>query len=336
MEMSRSWQEDFCRHLETERNASEHTVDAYRRDIAEFGSRIMENENFTDWGSVDNDQARLFVMKLFDAGDAKRTIRRKLSALRSFYRFLIRHGKLEDNPFSGLAPIKSDKPLPVVMSISDIDRLITGVKSYWEQAAAAGLSKSEESAEFAQARDTALIELIYSGGLRISEAVGADLGDLDLHNAVVLVRGKGKKERMAALGSQAVRLGEGLAEGLIVEVGVVAEAAVAAGIIDDESFGLTTDCNFPSVGVDERDTANEAGGALLYGQVCQVLEQKSVIGGIVAVSAGIAGRVDPGPVPFRCSRHSSAALTAGNCFTVIGGILLYGQFQSPYNISVFL
>ena len=203
--MSRSWQEDFCRYLETERNASEHTVDAYRRDIAEFGSRIMENENFTDWGSVDNDQARLFVMKLFDAGDAKRTIRRKLSALRSFYRFLIRHGKLEDNPFSGLAPIKSDKPLPVVMSISDIDRLITGVKSYWEQAAAAGLSKSEESAEFAQARDTALIELIYSGGLRISEAVGADLGDLDLHNAVVLVRGKGKKERMAALGSQAVR-----------------------------------------------------------------------------------------------------------------------------------
>ena len=131
----------------------------------------------------------------------KRSIQRKLSSLRSFFRFQIKHENLKENPFSGLAPIKSDKPLPVVMSISDIDRLIAGVRDYWTGVAAAGLSKSEDAAEFAEARDAAMIELIYSGGLRIGEAVGLNLGDVDLNNRVVLVRGKGKKERLAAIGT---------------------------------------------------------------------------------------------------------------------------------------
>ena len=193
----------FIHYLETERNASVHTVSAYLRDIREFGRKIRDDENFSDWLSVDNDQARSFVMKLFDAGDSKRSIQRKLSAMRSFYRFLIKHSFTEENPFSGLAPIKSDKPLPVVMSINDIDRLIAGVKEYWQQAAITGLSQTEDSAEFAQARDSAMIELIYSGGLRIGETVGLNLGDVDNRNGCVRVRGKGKKERLAAIGTQA-------------------------------------------------------------------------------------------------------------------------------------
>ncbi|MBR1951265.1 MAG: tyrosine recombinase XerC [Lentisphaeria bacterium] len=199
----KSLTERFLHYLETERNSSAHTVSAYARDIREFAVKIREDENFNDWTSVDHDQARTFVMKLFDAGDSKRSIQRKLSALRSFYRFLIKHDLAENNPFSGLAPIKSDKPLPVVMSINDIDRLIAGVKEYWQQAAITGLSKTEDSAEFAQARDTAMIELIYSGGLRIGEAVGLDLGEVDDRNGCVRVRGKGKKERLAAVGTQA-------------------------------------------------------------------------------------------------------------------------------------
>lgn len=199
----KSLTERFLHYLETERNSSAHTVSAYARDIREFAVKIREDENFNDWTSVDHDQARTFVMKLFDAGDSKRSIQRKLSALRSFYRFLIKHDLAENNPFSGLAPIKSDKPLPVVMSINDIDRLIAGVKEYWQQAAITGLSKTEDSAEFAQARDTAMIELIYSGGLRIGETVGLNLGDIDNRNGCVRVRGKGKKERLAAVGTQA-------------------------------------------------------------------------------------------------------------------------------------
>ena len=191
----------FIHYLKTERNASPHTIDAYRRDIAEFGLRIRDDEHFSDWTGVDHDQARTFVIKLFDAGDSKRSVQRKLSSLRSFYRCLMKHGQATDNPFSGLAPIKSDKPLPIVMSIGDIDRLIAGVRTYWQSAAASGLSKSEDSAEFSEARDTAMIELLYSGGLRIGEAVGLNLGDVDLNNRLVLVRGKGKKERLAAIGT---------------------------------------------------------------------------------------------------------------------------------------
>ena len=193
--------ESFLHYLGTERNASPHTIAAYRRDIAEFGRRIRDDGDFSDWASVDHDQTRAFVMRLFDAGDSKRSVQRKLSALRSFFRFQIKHEKLTDNPFSGLAPIRSDKPLPVVMSISDIDRLIAGVRTYWASAAAAGLAKSEDASEFAAARDAAMIELIYSGGLRIGEAVGLNLGDVDLNNRVVRVRGKGKKERLAAIGT---------------------------------------------------------------------------------------------------------------------------------------
>lgn len=194
----------YIHYLKTERNASEHTISAYGRDIREFGSKIRDDENFSDWLSVDHDQARAFVMKLFEAGDSKRSIQRKLSALRSFYRFLLKHDLAESNPFSGLAPIKSDKPLPVVMSINDIDRLLAGVKDYWQQAAVTGLSKTEDSAEFAEARDCAMIELIYSGGLRIGEAVSLNLGDIDAAGGCVRVRGKGKKERLAAMGSMAV------------------------------------------------------------------------------------------------------------------------------------
>ena len=195
--------DSFLHYLKTERNSSEHTVAAYSRDIREFGSRIRDDQDFSDWTSVDHDQARSFVMKLFDAGDSKRSIQRKLSAMRSFYRFLIKHNLAENNPFSGLAPIKSDKPLPVVMSINDIDRLIAGVKEYWEQAALTGLAKTEDSADFAEARDTAMIELIYSGGLRIGETIGLNIGDIDSRSGCIRVRGKGKKERLAAIGTQA-------------------------------------------------------------------------------------------------------------------------------------
>lgn len=203
--MAKFLQDEFFRYLETERNASAYTVDAYRRDIAEFGSLVRDDAAFSDWTGVDQDQARTFVMKLFDAGDSKRSIQRKLSALRSFYRFLVKRELTEDNPFAGLAPIKSDKPLPLVMSTNDIDRLISGVCSFWEQAAASGTAKSDDSADFASARDSAMIELIYSGGLRIGEAVGLNMEDLDLGGGFVRVRGKGKKERLAAIGNQAFR-----------------------------------------------------------------------------------------------------------------------------------
>ena len=197
---------DFLRYLRAERNASEHTAEAYSRDILEFVTRVKgSDESFNDWAGVDRDDAKIFLVKLHEAGDGKRSMQRKLSAMRSFFRYLVRSELVKENPFLRLPPVKADQPLPLVMSVNQIDRLTAAVEAFWNQALAAGIPKSEESAAFSAARDLAMIEVIYSGGLRISEAVGLNYGDIDLIGGVARVRGKGKKERLAVLGRPAER-----------------------------------------------------------------------------------------------------------------------------------
>lgn len=196
---------DFLTCLEAERAASRHTVAAYSRDLHEFLKETLETDaDFTGWEEVDRDTARAFLLGLSRKKNGKRTIKRKLSALRSFFRFLVREGAVKSNPFLNLAPIKTAQPLPLVFSVGEIDRLSQAVSDYWQQAAAAKQTKNEASAELGESRDRALVELIYSGGLRISEAVGINLADIDLGSGAVKIRGKGKKERLAILGPPAV------------------------------------------------------------------------------------------------------------------------------------
>lgn len=198
--------DDFLTALRLERNCSEHTISAYKRDISEFIVKVREaDESFNDWQSVDTDQARRFMMLLHESGTSKRSMQRKRSALSSFYRYLVRHGLVKNNPFLHLYGIKADKSLPHVLSIPQIDELTKIVPRYWEWASGNGLAKTQEGAEFAAARDLALIETIYSAGMRISEAVGINLGDIDFGNGIVKLRGKGKKERFGILGKQALQ-----------------------------------------------------------------------------------------------------------------------------------
>lgn len=197
--------ENFLRYLGAERNASEHTIAAYKADIAEFGKRVMDRENFDDFASIDRDQARSFVVQLYAAGDSKRSVQRKLSAMRSLFRYLLRQKVVESNPFANLPPIKSDKPLPVVMQVQQVEKLLESIPLYWQQKITDGNVKNQAQAEGASLRDTALTETIYSGGLRISEAVGLNIADIDLAQGLMNIRGKGRKERLAALGAPAVR-----------------------------------------------------------------------------------------------------------------------------------
>ena len=204
--MLQGYAADFLRYLRAERNASEHTVEAYSSDILEFITPVKGGEeSFNDWNGVDRDDAKIFLLRLHEAGDGKRSMQRKLSAMRSFFRYLVRSELVRENPFLRLPPIKADQPLPLVMNINQVENLIEAVGSYWRDAVASGIARSAEGAEFASARDTAMVELIYSGGLRIGEAVGLNYGDLDLAGNSVRVRGKGKKERLAILGAPAHR-----------------------------------------------------------------------------------------------------------------------------------
>lgn len=196
--------DSFLHYLRLERNYSEHTVEAYKSDILEFVEKVRESdESFEDWKSVDSDQARRFLTMLRENGNSKRSMQRKRSALSSFFRYMIRHNNIDKNPFVHLYSIKADKPLPQILSVPQIDQLTGVVPQYWDWAFANGLSKTEESATFSAARDLALIETIYSAGMRVSEAVGMNMGDIDLPGGIAKLRGKGKKERYGILGQKA-------------------------------------------------------------------------------------------------------------------------------------
>ncbi len=194
----------FIRHLQNEKNSSEHTVAAYYSGVVEFAVKIRNSDaSFDDWQSVDREQARSFIMALNESGNSKRSIQRKLSSMRSFFRYLMTAGIVAANPFCDLPQIKAGKPLPKVMSINQIELLINAVTIFWENALSSGTARTEGGALFSASRDRAIIESIYSGGLRISEALNLNYIDADISSGIVKIRGKGKKERLAVLGGPA-------------------------------------------------------------------------------------------------------------------------------------
>ena len=201
--------DSFTRYLQNERDASAHTVASYRIDIIQFANLVLKKnpeESEIDWKSVNVYDARNFVVLLQEEeGESKTSIQRKLSGLRSFYRYLMREGMSEINPFIGLASPKRQKLLPKYMTVDEVAHLLDAPASYWKNAYEKDIAKDEGSAIFAAARDAAMLEVIYSGGLRISEAAGLNLADADLLSGVMKVRGKGKKERFCGLGGPAIR-----------------------------------------------------------------------------------------------------------------------------------
>ena len=126
---------------------------------------------------------------MLEQGYARSTVARKIAALRSIYKVLLRRGHTQANPLSGLRTPKTAKRLPKFLSVTEVEKLISAVPSdgLWSW------------------RDLAILEVLYGGGLRVSELVSADMADLDLDEGVMRVRGKGKKERIAPLGRTASR-----------------------------------------------------------------------------------------------------------------------------------
>ena len=199
-----NYPEAFARYLLYERGGSTHTVDGYRRDIREFTEIAAgTSEDDCDWAKFDRESARTFIFELHQRGLGKNSILRKISALRSFYKFLCRENVVKDNIFQDVASPHKDRSLPKIFSVSAIDKLCDAPRQYWEHAIATGTAKDEFFARFAAARDHAIIEVLYSGGLRIGEGMGLNLTDIDLPAGIVKVFGKGSKERLCALGRPA-------------------------------------------------------------------------------------------------------------------------------------
>lgn len=199
----------FVRYLEVERNASRHTVSAYLQDLRQFAEFVWEEKAPPyEWSTVDRFHARRFLMVFQKSGSAPTTTGRKLASLRAFFRHLQREEQVAANPFSGLHGPKQPRQLPDVLSVDEIDRLLAAPMKIYERETATEAKREPHPKglqRYFALRDRALLEVLYSTGARVSEVAAMTQKALDLLGGVVVVRGKGKKERLCPLGGPATR-----------------------------------------------------------------------------------------------------------------------------------
>jgi len=199
--------EHFLRYLSGERDASEHTLKSYRMDILQFAAQRWGNDGQRPfaWREADRYAARRFLAGFQKDGKKATTTNRKLSSLRSFYRFLIREGHADINPFSGVQSPKLPKRLPKVLSIVDVGRLLDAPRKTEPPPGADKNPRVQAFDNYARHRDAAILELLYSTGMRVSELTSLTADRIDYLSGVVKVRGKGKKERLCPMGNPAAR-----------------------------------------------------------------------------------------------------------------------------------
>src|SRR5438067_4742115 len=195
----------FLDYLKLEKHFSDYTVKSYGADLIQFG-QFMAGEighaNSTASGApltleqVDERQLkcepltiREFLAYLYAQNYTKSTTARKLATLRSFYKFLIRRGVVSVNPLSTIRTPKQEKRLPKCLDLEQVQKLL----------------EAPGDADLLSARDKAMLEVLYSSGIRVSELVELEMSDLDLQEGVLRVKGKGRKDRLTPIGSQAIR-----------------------------------------------------------------------------------------------------------------------------------
>ena len=176
--------ERFYSYLESERRYSTHTLAAYGRDLTTFIAFC--GPGLPGWEGIDEHRVRGFVASQHRKGLSGRSLQRQLSAIRTLFNFLCRHGLARRNPAQCIPAPKSPRRLPETVGVDQINRLL-----------------SLHCSDALSCRDLAVMELLYGCGLRLSELTGLDLGDIDWQQRTVLVSGKGRKQRLAPFGSKA-------------------------------------------------------------------------------------------------------------------------------------
>jgi integrase/recombinase XerC len=181
-----AWIGRYLAHVRTERRLSAHTESAYRRDLEALAA-FCEVEKIAGWKQLDNFHVRTFAAREHRDGLGPRSVQRRLSALRSFFNYLIREQVLDSNPAADIRAPKAAKRLPKTLDVDQVGSLL-----------------ARTPADALSRRDVAMLELLYSSGLRLAELAGLDVADLDLADRTVRVLGKGAKTRVLPVGSKAV------------------------------------------------------------------------------------------------------------------------------------
>ena len=185
--------ERYIQYLQYERNASPHTIRNYRSDLEQFHTFLIQHagEEKVPIKSIDALRIRAYLAHLFEKENKKSSIARKLSAVRAFFKFLMREGAIVENPSKAVSTPKQARTLPRIMTEEEMNEFLNRIA----EGAATGNP--------ALLRDHAILELLYASGLRVSELVGLDLRQVNFGDGMVLVRGKGNKERIVPFGSKA-------------------------------------------------------------------------------------------------------------------------------------
>src|SRR5882724_10876575 len=180
----------YLQYLRVERGASPHTLKSYREDLMALAEYLAGEDGSTpEPAGITIGELRGFVAALHEAGYAKASIARRMASVRSFFRFGQREGWVKTNPAKPLRNPRKSQKLPHFLSTDEVGTLL-------------GAPKGDAPQEM---RDRAILETLYSAGLRVSELVGIADGDLDFAAGIVRIRGKGKRERISPIGSHAVR-----------------------------------------------------------------------------------------------------------------------------------
>lgn len=177
--------EAYIRYLIAEKNLSPYTLRNYRSDLGDFFAQLEERS--VDPLAADRHLMRQYLMGLRERGVASASVTRKVSTIRSFYKFLVREEVLDSSPITGVVAPKREKRLPIVLRKDDLCAIIEAAREDTPQ----GI------------RNRAILELMYAAGVRLSEVVGLDVRHLDLDERLVLVLGKGNKERIVLYGDPA-------------------------------------------------------------------------------------------------------------------------------------
>ncbi len=208
----------YLRYLRYERNASPHTLRNYHSDLRQFRDFLAQGlpsqagrpEGHVRIKDVDGLRIRAFLAHLLETQRKKTSIARKLAAVRAFFKFLTREKMLARNPASSVSTPKHTRPLPRVLSEEEVNAMLDQFAKAAQGGHDAAILRPvpygtglRHAPWGARVRDRAMLELLYASGLRVSELVGLDLGSVSFGDTMLLVRGKGRKERIVPFGSKA-------------------------------------------------------------------------------------------------------------------------------------
>lgn len=177
---------NFIEYLKYQRNYSDFTCNNYNKDLNEYNSFILSNK--INYKNMDYNDAKEYVIYLNKKNDAKSTISRKLSSLRTFYKYLVLNNKVESNPFLLVSSPKKEKRIPKFINYNNMEEILNVPNI-----------KTKEGQ-----RERVILEVLYASGVRVSELVNIKLKDIDFSNKNILIFGKGSKERLVSFGDYAL------------------------------------------------------------------------------------------------------------------------------------